>query len=555
MHPDNIGPYKVLRKIGAGGMGNVYLAKHTETGKEVAVKVLPASMAREDGFVSRFSREIEAMRALDHPHIVKLFENGETDDGSYYFSMEYVDGETLTSVVTRRRRIPWREVIEVALEIASALKAAHDAGIVHRDLKPSNLMIGSDGHIKLTDFGVAHVFATTRLTRTGGVVGTAEYMSPEQARGKQATRHSDLYSLGAVMYVMLTGRPPFTGKSAADIMHQHQFSQFDKPSHYIDLPRLLENYVCQLLEKKPDDRFPDAYVAIRTLQNAKSRIEYDLARTETSAGQGVDSTMAAVDDQTRAGTLPQRDRGQPGYATMVRDAVKGELKGYKSPIAMLLDNTIVLLLLFGGLIWLSVYLIGRNRTSPAEQLAEAKALMEKPASNAWLMARDTLIALRDDESPDEDREQIDAWIEQADQYEFCRRLNGDTSADETAMTEIQRQLRLAFDRHAAGDVTSARQQLVALQRIAQTQPNTVYLRQFIAATLQSWSQERLKSGRQALLDEIVHAAKVAADQGDATSESELLDAARNLYNNDPLIEDQLQSTQQKLSAEEGSSKP
>ena len=275
MHPDRIGSYRINRKIGSGGMGNVYLGVHEDTGEEAAIKVLPASMAQEDGFVIRFSREIDALKALSSPYIVKLFHNGTSDDGSYYYSMEFVDGETLTAMISRRKKIPWQEVIDVSLQIARALKAAHNAGIIHRDLKPSNLMLANDGTIKLTDFGVAHIFATTRLTRTGGVVGTAEYMSPEQARGQRATKHSDLYSLGAVMYAMLTGRPPFTGKMANDILHKHQFAQFDKPSHYVpDIPRLLEEFVCKLLEKKPGDRFPDGLVAIKQLENIRARIEF-----------------------------------------------------------------------------------------------------------------------------------------------------------------------------------------------------------------------------------------------------------------------------------------
>ena len=136
MHPDRIGSYRIDRKIGSGGMGNVFLGVHEKTGQEAAIKVLPASMAREDGFVIRFSREIDALKSLSSPYIVKLFQNGTSDDGSYYYSMEFVDGETLTSMISRRKKIPWQEVIDISLQIARALKAAHNAGIVHREWKP-----------------------------------------------------------------------------------------------------------------------------------------------------------------------------------------------------------------------------------------------------------------------------------------------------------------------------------------------------------------------------------------------------------------------------------
>ena len=182
MIPERIGPYIIEKKIGAGGMGNVYLGRHETTGQEAAVKELPASLAREEGFVLRFNREIEAIQKLKHPHIVTFFDSG-ADGDTYYYAMEYVDGETLNQRLRRDKRIPWREAVDIAIQICGALKAAHDAGVIHRDLKPSNLMITPAGQVKLTDFGVAQVFATTKLTVTGGVIGTAEYMSPEQAQG------------------------------------------------------------------------------------------------------------------------------------------------------------------------------------------------------------------------------------------------------------------------------------------------------------------------------------------------------------------------------------
>jgi serine/threonine protein kinase len=180
MHPDQVGPYRIERKIGAGGMGNVYLGIHKVSGKTAAVKVLPPSMAREDGFVQRFHREIESLRKLSNKHIVELYEDGTTDDATFYYSMEYVDGSTLTTEITDRKRIPWKEVIEMSLQIASALKAAHDAGIVHRDLKPSNLLLTKDRMIKLTDFGVASLFATSRLTRTVVLLGQPNICRPNR---------------------------------------------------------------------------------------------------------------------------------------------------------------------------------------------------------------------------------------------------------------------------------------------------------------------------------------------------------------------------------------
>lgn len=315
-----IGPWEIGKKLGAGGMGTVYLGTHKETGKQAAVKVLPASLAREEGFVERFKREIVSMEQLKSPHIVEFFESG-NDGDSYYYAMEYVDGETLTSRLQRDKRMPWPEVIDVCLQICRALKVAHNSGIIHRDLKPSNLMIASDGSVKLTDFGVAQVFASQKLTVTGGIVGTAEYMSPEQAKGQRATKKSDLYSLGAVMYVMLTGRPPFSGNSSLDVIRKHQFGVFDRPGLYAnDMPRQLEEIVCKLLEKEPDNRYPDAYVLSLRLAEVQKRYAWQnsqkSAEAAAASGSAAPST-ANIGDSTEAGGQARVEEDLPLAPTVL----------------------------------------------------------------------------------------------------------------------------------------------------------------------------------------------------------------------------------------------
>ncbi|HTI51930.1 MAG TPA: serine/threonine-protein kinase, partial [Planctomycetaceae bacterium] len=266
MNPEQIGPYRISEKLGSGGMGNVYLGEHVETGEKAAVKVLTASLAREAGFVERFNREIDAMRKLDNPHIVKLFDSG-VDGENYYYAMEHVPGETLLGLMRREKRLPWRKALDIAIQVCRALKSAHDAGIIHRDLKPSNLLVTDEGFIKLTDFGVAQVFASGRLTVTGGIIGTAEYMSPEQAQGKRANKQSDLYSLGALLYAMVTGRTPFSGSTAVEVIQKHKFGLFDRPSLFApELPQRVEETICKLLEKEPAKRFPDAFVLLRHLE-------------------------------------------------------------------------------------------------------------------------------------------------------------------------------------------------------------------------------------------------------------------------------------------------
>ncbi len=364
--PESIGPFEIERRLGAGGMGTVYLGRERETGQIAAVKVLSASLAREPEIIERFSREIEAMRKLSGPHVVSLFGSGtdpETDQ--MYFSMEYVEGVTLGQLLKERKRLSWDQVVDISLQICLALKAAHAAGIVHRDLKPSNLLIGSDGVVQLTDFGVAQVFATQRLTVTGGVIGTAEYMSPEQAEGRRCTRQSDLYSFGAVMYVMLTGRPPFTGQTSLDTLRKHLTARFDRPSLYApETPRLLEDLVCKLLEKNPDDRHPDAHIVSLRLREVVRRVELASAHESESygnlAGDGsVTATVAArpVTDATVVDAHRDPAAG-PGPATLMRNVFRAEISNSqrKSRIGEFFDQTWVLvaclaLVIVGGVVW------------------------------------------------------------------------------------------------------------------------------------------------------------------------------------------------------------
>ena len=329
-------------------MGTVYVGTHEQSGQTAAIKVLPASLAREDGFVLRFNREIEALQRLNHANIVKFFESGTDDDETYYFAMEYVEGETLTGRLRRDRRIPWQEVIRIAVQICAGLKHAHDVGVIHRDLKPSNLLIAKDGTVKITDFGVAQVFAADQLTITGAVIGTAEFMSPEQVEGRRADRRSDLYSLGAVIYTMIVGQPPFANGTPLEIMQKQRFGRFDPPRSYVpDIPSWLNDITCQLLEKNPEKRLPDAHVVSRRLKEVILKVEM-----KNSEGAVVES---GPDDETRLDS-PVAKGGVLG-ATLVRELVRAQSVREEptSIFGRLLNNVWVLVtllvLVIGGLVW------------------------------------------------------------------------------------------------------------------------------------------------------------------------------------------------------------
>ena len=267
MEFERLGPYKIVGTLGRGGMGTVYEAVHVQTDEKAAVKLLSASLAGEEGFRARFEGEIETLRMLKHPNIVRLFGFGE-QDGMLFYSMELVAGRSLEEELRQGRRFNWRDVARIGVDTCRALRHAHDRGIIHRDIKPANILLPSDGGgIKLSDFGIARLFGNTRLTIAGNVLGTAEYMAPEQAEGRPVDLRADLYSLGAVMYVLLARRPMFRAKSLPEMLHKQRFEQPEPVRKYApDTPAELEHIIGELLDKDPRSRPPNADLLARRLE-------------------------------------------------------------------------------------------------------------------------------------------------------------------------------------------------------------------------------------------------------------------------------------------------
>jgi eukaryotic-like serine/threonine-protein kinase len=263
---ERLGPYQITGELGRGGMGAVYKAVHSDTGEAAAVKLLSPHLAHEEGFRSRFEAEIETLRKLNHPNIVRLFGFGEQEPYLFY-AMEWIDGSSLEQELQQGRRFDWREVARIALDMCRALRHAHDRGVIHRDIKPGNVLLGVDGRVKLSDFGIARLFGNTRLTGAGNVLGTAEYMAPEQAEGRPVDARADLYSLGALMYALLARRPLFRGKSLPDMLYKQRFEQPEPIRSLVsDLPEEFERIINQLLEKEPERRIPNAAVLGRRLE-------------------------------------------------------------------------------------------------------------------------------------------------------------------------------------------------------------------------------------------------------------------------------------------------
>ena len=251
------GRYQVVRKLGAGGMANVYLAEDQDLGRRVAIKILNERHANDEQFVERFRREAKNAAALSHPNIVSIYDRGEAE-GTYYIAMEYLDGRSLKELILSRGPAPLNVAIEYVRQILSALRFAHRHGIVHRDIKPHNVLVDAEGRVKVTDFGIARAGAS-QMTEAGSIVGTAQYLSPEQARGTNVDQRSDLYSLGIVLYELLTGTLPFNGDTPVEIAMKHLSQTPELPSVLRpELPRELDLVVTRALAKDPDERYQSA---------------------------------------------------------------------------------------------------------------------------------------------------------------------------------------------------------------------------------------------------------------------------------------------------------
>jgi serine/threonine-protein kinase len=265
MEFSQLGPYRIERKLGEGAMGAVYLGVHEDTGEPAAVKLLAAALVHQQGFRVRFESEIETLRKLDHPNIVKMFGFGDYGEMMFY-AMEFVEGDNLDDVLDEGKLFTWRQVVDIGKQICAALKHAHDRGVIHRDLKPANLMITADGTLKLADFGIARLYGHSGMTVAGGPIGTATYMSPEQTEGDKVTERSDLYSLGCVFYALLSGRPPFKADTLPAMLRMQQTQIPERICERVpDVPEELDLIIARLLEKKPEDRIPTAATLARSL--------------------------------------------------------------------------------------------------------------------------------------------------------------------------------------------------------------------------------------------------------------------------------------------------
>jgi eukaryotic-like serine/threonine-protein kinase len=291
------GRYRVVRKLGSGGMADVYLAEDEELGRRVAIKILNDRHANDDQFVERFRREAKNAAGLSHPNIVSIYDRGEAE-GTYYIAMEYLDGRSLKELVVARGPLPIADAIAFTRQVLGALRFAHRKGVVHRDIKPHNVMADADGRLKVTDFGIARAGAS-QMTEAGSIIGTAQYLSPEQARGAAVDQRSDLYSVGIVLYEMLTGTVPFTGESPVEIAMRHLADTPQPPSiTRPEIPPDLDMIVLRSLAKNPEDRFQTAEEMDAELERVAQGVgvtaETADAATAVLSGAALDTAQTAI---------------------------------------------------------------------------------------------------------------------------------------------------------------------------------------------------------------------------------------------------------------------
>ncbi len=300
--------YVLSGLLGGGGMGKVFLARDEVLERDVALKVLREQYAEDEGFVERFEREAKAAASLNYPHIVSVYDRGKTEDGTYYIAMEHVPGGTLKDRILKKGSMEAAEAVLLASQIADALGVAHASGIVHRDVKPQNVLLTADGEAKVADFGIARAASDAPLSNSGLMLGTAKYMSPEQAMGDPLGPGSDLYSLGVVLYEMLTGEVPFDADSSVGVAMKHVTEPPRPPREKNpEVPEALDAVVMKLLQKKPEDRYPGAAELVADLSRVKGGLAPVFAAPAALRPASEAETIQAL-AQTSAPTPPREPR-------------------------------------------------------------------------------------------------------------------------------------------------------------------------------------------------------------------------------------------------------
>ncbi|VTR97641.1 serine/threonine protein kinase [Tuwongella immobilis] len=440
-----IGRYRIESRIGQGAMGEVYRAVD-DRGEFVAVKFLMAELAREPVFLMRFQAEIETLRKLRHPNIVSYQDHG-IHEGIPFLVMEWIDGPDYESLGKRgeRGRLPWQEVLDLALQVVPALRHAHRKGFLHRDLKPSNLLRCLDGRVKLSDFGLAKMLIQPSPQLLNSVVGAIAYTAPEQALGKPITKRSDFYAFGGVLYTLLTGRPPFSGNNVVEVMHKHCFVQPERPEHLVPgLPRELDDLICRLLAKDPAQRPGDGSVLLKQLEQIRAELErrgqLDPNRTARSAVAAHETDDLDDDDSEDAEIDSFRPLPPPPEMPVPL---------MRRPIVVIPMAATVFLLILWGI----------NRRPSAEMLfAKVEPLLQSDSPDDWQKAWDEGLSEIASRFPDRYLQEVRQVRERLDDRAAIRRAIASYRLNTPSTTEAERLYRRGLSLLATGELAAAQRQ-------------------------------------------------------------------------------------------------
>ncbi|MET3850228.1 Stk1 family PASTA domain-containing Ser/Thr kinase [Paenibacillus sp. OAE614] len=348
------GRYEVIERIGGGGMALVYKAHDILLGRNVAIKVLRQQFVHDEEFIRRFRREAQSAASLSHSNVVSIYDVGQEDD-IHYIVMEYVEGHNLDEIIKERAPLQVDEAVRIASQICDALDHAHQNQIIHRDIKPHNIMIGRNGRVKVTDFGIARAVTSTTITQTGSVVGSVHYFSPEHAKGVVTGEKSDLYSLGIVLYQMLTARLPFLGESPISVALKHLQEEFEEPREVNPLiPQSVENIILKSMRKNPQERYQSAKEMLQDLETCllperrnEPKIEFDDMDDEDRT-----RVIPAIKPQPRSISRAKAQAVEDDDEADEPVVAKGKPKKKKSGRAALwISLTLVVLLALGGVVW------------------------------------------------------------------------------------------------------------------------------------------------------------------------------------------------------------
>ncbi|WP_036718756.1 Stk1 family PASTA domain-containing Ser/Thr kinase [Paenibacillus harenae] len=471
------GRYEILTRIGGGGMALVYKAHDVLLNRNVAVKVLRQQFVHDEEFIRRFRREAQSAAALSHPNVVSIYDVGQEDD-THYIVMEYVEGHNLNEIIQERAPLQADEAVRIAVQIADALDHAHQNHIIHRDIKPHNILIGKNGRVKVTDFGIARAVTSSTITQTGSVIGSVHYFSPEHAKGVNTGEKSDLYSLGIVLYQMLTAKLPFLGESPISVALKHLQEDFEEPRIVNPhIPQSVENVILKAMRKNMHERYASAHEMQLDLDSCLRPDRLNEPKITFTAVNDMEETrvMPAIRGEVRPEAASERaEPVATTHAAAERDdlGAKPEPKGWKKPLTVVGVTLVVLALIIWGFLWLI------DKLDVPE--VEVPFVVEKPLDEARRMIEDAGLKVEDPVIREHSKEiPLDHVISQTKanlrvkQGSLIELTVSDGPELEVLKDYVGKPLQTAIDELGALGITEQNKQIIIERVFSEETPDTI----------------------------------------------------------------------------------